>query len=162
MDGDRKVSFYYVRCPERGAKSAKFIMGFRYSDVEEMMAMRQATFSSLSKRIHLRLPMGIDEQKARHMEAKALIGCCKMARKHEILQHALSAATQLNNVVEPCKKVGLDITSVATLQSSNVLWEHGQAIPSIRMLQALVGDDKASSQAMVVGKAKLLAKLVGF
>jgi ataxia telangiectasia mutated family protein len=132
----------------------------RYADVEEIMAMRQATFGSLAKREHLREATGVNEKKARYMEAKALVGCCKMARKHEVLQHALSAATQLNRVVDPCRKVGLDIGGVATLQASNVLWEDGQGLPSIRMLQSLEGDPATSSQSMVVGRAKLLAKLV--
>jgi ataxia telangiectasia mutated family protein len=135
------------------------MMFIRYADVEEMMAMRQATFGSLAKRNHLRKRAAIDSNKARYMEAKALVGCCKMARKHEVLQHALSAATQLNHVVQPCQDVGLDISGVATLQAANVMWEDGQAVPSIKMLLALERDSNASSQSMIVGRAKLLAKL---
>jgi ataxia telangiectasia mutated family protein len=131
----------------------------RYVDVEELMAMRQATFGSLAKRNHLRIRASIDVKKARYMEAEALVGCCKMARKHEVLQHALSAATQLNHIVQPCKDVGLDISGVATLQAANVLWEDGQEVPSIKMLLALEGDSNNASQSMVVGRAKLLAKL---
>lgn len=133
----------------------------RYDDVEDIMAMRQATFGSLAKRNHLRVHTCIDEKKARYMEAQALVGCCKMARKHGVLQHALSAATQLNKVVPACKAVGLDISGASTLQAANVLWEQGQGLPSIKMLQALEIDSTLSSQSMVVRRAKLLAKLVG-
>jgi len=127
-----------------------------------MMAMRQATFGSMAKRNHLMIHAGIDQKQARYMEAKALVGCCKMARKHKVLQHALSAATQLNKVVQPCRKADLDISGVATLQAANVLWEDGQGVPSIKMLTALERDQSNSSQSMVVGRAKLLAKLVSY
>lgn len=126
------------------------------------MAMRQATFSSLAKRAHLRQATKIDTKTARFLEAKALVCSCKMARSHKVLQHSLSAATQLSEAVESCKQVGLDISAVATLQAANVLWDQGQGISSIRMLQALKTNSAVNQQSIVVGKAKLLAKLVGF
>ena len=156
MDGNREVGFSQTwNCNSE-------LNLPRYADVEEMMAMRQATFGSLVKRDHLRAQSGIDKKKARYLEAQALIGCCKMARKHSVLQHALSAATQLSMVVEPCREVGLDISAVATLQVANVLWEDSQSIPSIRMLTALENDKQSASQSMVIGRAKLLAKIVSF
>ena len=125
--------------------------------------MRQATFGSLAKRTHLRMRSGTDvigEKNSRKMEAKTLIECCKMARKHEILQHAISAATQLENLVQPCKDVDLDISGVAALQAANVLWLDGHAVASIRMLSALEQDANAASQSIEVGRAELLATLV--
>jgi len=132
----------------------------RYSDVEEIMAMRQTILSSVAKRDHLRRAVGIDTKTARFLEAKALVASCKMARSHKVLQHSLSAATQLSRAAESCKQVDLDIGAVATLQAANVLWDHGQGIASIRMLQALGFDSALGQQSIVVGKAKLLAKLV--
>jgi len=124
------------------------------------MAMRQTTFSSLAKRKHLRQAAQVDTKTARLLEAKALVGSCKMARSHKVLQHSLSAATQLSKAVESCKHVGLNINAVATLQAANVLWDQGQGISSIRMLQALQMNGAISHQSIDVGKAKLLAKLV--
>ncbi|KAL7272152.1 Serine/threonine-protein kinase tel1 [Rhizina undulata] len=131
----------------------------RYSDVEEIMAMRQAAFGSLSKRQHLRDSAQIDTKTARLIEAKSLVGCIKMARSHKVLQHSLSAATHLSKVVQPCKDVGLDLNAVATLQVANVLWDQGQRTSSIRMLQTLKDNSLSTKQCMVVGKAKLMAKL---
>lgn len=124
------------------------------------MAMRQATFGSLAKQEHLQAATQSDLKVARFLEAQALVGSCKMARSHKVLQHALSAATQLSKVVHSCSSAGIDINAVATLQAANVLWEEGQGIVAIRMLQSLEGDDTTSSQAMTVGKPKILAKLV--
>lgn len=124
------------------------------------MAMRQATFSSLAKRKHLRQAAQINTKTARFLEAKALVGSCKMARSHKVLQHSLSAATQLSKAVGSCKQVGLDINAIATLQAANVLWDQGQGISPIRMLQALQMNSAVDQQSIPVGRAKLLAKLV--
>lgn len=123
------------------------------------MAMRQATVGSLAKRSHLREHAKVSENKAKFMEAHTMIGYCKMARKHEMVQHALSAATQLSRLAPGCKAVGIDISGVAALQVANVLWEDGQGIPSIKMLQDLEKDKTLASQSIVVKRAKLLAKL---
>ncbi|CCX29977.1 Similar to Serine/threonine-protein kinase tel1; acc. no. Q4WVM7 [Pyronema omphalodes CBS 100304] len=130
-----------------------------YSDVEEMLALRQVAFGSLSKRDHLRIHANLEPKQARLFEAEALVSSCKMARKHIALHHALSAAVKLSDIVQPCKEIGLDISGVATLQAANVFWEKGQLVPSIRMLASLENDKASASQTMAVGRAKLLAKL---
>ncbi|KAI5846484.1 hypothetical protein DFP73DRAFT_546051 [Morchella snyderi] len=129
----------------------------RFSDVEEIMAMRQTIFSSLAKREHLRHVTHVDMKTARFLEAKALVDTCKMARSHKVLQHSLSAATQLSKAVSPCKEVGLKIDAVATLQAANVLWDQGRGVPPIKMLQTL--GNSLNPQSIVIGRAKLLAKL---
>lgn len=122
--------------------------------------MRRTTFSSLAKQDHLRAATQTDLRTARLLEVKTLVGTCKMARSHKVLQHALSAATHLEKLVEPCKQLGVDISAISTLQSANVLWELGESVTSIRMLQGLGADAEDLSQSVVVGRAKLLAKLV--
>ncbi|KAI5807112.1 hypothetical protein EDC01DRAFT_638230 [Geopyxis carbonaria] len=143
---------------EKINKRTKWMHTGRYSDVGEIMSMRQATFGSLAKQDHLQASSRITPKLARLLEAKTLVECCKMARSHKILQHALTAATQLSKVVEPCKNSGLDIHAMATLQAAHVLWDDGQGIASIRMLQYLENESD-NSQTLVVGKPKLLAKL---
>lgn len=122
--------------------------------------MRQATCGSLAKQSHLQSATRVDLRLARLMEAKALIGACKMARSHKELQNALSAATQLSKVVESCKKVKADVAEMATLQAANVLWEEGMSVEAIKMMRTLQGRERESSQDMEVGRAKLMAKLV--
>lgn len=132
-----------------------------FSDVEEMMAIRQATFSSIAKRPHLQERANIDLKVARLYEAKALITVCELSRSHKILQHALSASTHLNKVSNLCTEVALDISAATTLQTASVLWDQGEAISSIRMLQGL--DDAKLDiirQDISVGRAELLATLV--
>jgi ataxia telangiectasia mutated family protein len=124
------------------------------------MAMRQTIFSSLAKREHLRRVTHVDMKTARFLEAKALVDTCKMARSHKVLQHSLSAATQLSKAVDPCKEVGLKIDAVATLQAANVLWDQGRGVPPIKMLQILEKNSLINQQSIVTGRAKLLAKLV--
>lgn len=122
--------------------------------------MRQATFGSLAKQKHLQNATGTDLQAARLFEAGALVASCKMARSHSVLQHSLSAATQLSKVVEPCQKAGIEISAVATLQAAKVLWDDGQSKESIGMLKRLGANEDLQEQSMPVGRPKLLARLV--
>lgn len=122
--------------------------------------MRQATFGSLAKQLHLQAATHTNISVARFMEAQSLVGVCKMARSHKVLQQALSAATQLSNVVQSCASAGNNVEAMATLQAANVLWEEGQGVVAVRMLQSLGKNDSTATQSIPVGKAKILAKLV--
>lgn len=132
-----------------------------FSDVEEMMAIRQATFSSIAKRRHLQENANIDLKVARLYQAKALISFCELARSHKTLQHALSASTYLNNIVDLCAEVALDISAAITLQTASVLWDQGEAISAIRLLQGLENANlNVIRQDISVGRTELLATLV--
>ena len=132
-----------------------------FSDVEEMMAIRQTTFSSIAKRQHLQEKANIDQKVARLYEAKALISVCELARSHKVLQHALSASTHLNEVSNLCTEVALDISAATTLQTANVFWDQGEALSAIRMLQGLENAKlDVLQQDISVGRAELLATLV--
>ncbi|RPB23770.1 hypothetical protein L211DRAFT_786209 [Terfezia boudieri ATCC MYA-4762] len=131
-----------------------------FSDVEEMMAIRQATFSSIAKRRHLQENSNIDLKVARLYQAKALISFCELARSHKVLQHALSASTHLNKIVDLCAEVALDISAATTLQTASVLWDQGEATSSIRLLQGLENANlNVIQQDISVGRTELLATL---
>lgn len=126
-----------------------------------MVAIRQATFSSIAKRKHLQENANIDLKSARLYEAKALISACEISRSHKVLQHALSASMHLNKVVNLCAEVALDISAATTLQTASVLWDQGETISSIRMLQGLENTKlDVIRQDISVGRAELLATLV--
>ena len=132
-----------------------------FSDVEEMMTIRQATFSSIAKRRHLQENANIDLKVARLYQAKSLISFCELARSHKVLQHALSASTHLNKIVDLCAEVALDISAATTLQTANVLWDQGEATSSIRLLQGLENANlNVIRQDISVGRTELLATLV--
>lgn len=134
---------------------------YSFTDVEQLMSVRQAAFSSIAQRQHLRDLTKIDVKAARLNEARALIGVCELARSHKVLQHALSAATHLNNVMRLCKDVGLNISAATTLQTANVLWAQGETVSSISMLQDLKGSKTGlENQDIIVSPAELLTTLV--
>ncbi|KAI5811100.1 hypothetical protein DFH27DRAFT_8872 [Peziza echinospora] len=108
-----------------------------FSDVEEILSIRQSTFGSITKRLHLQNKTQLPLKAARLYEASSLISICELSRSHKVLQHSLSAASQLHELVEPCQQIGLDISAAATLQAASVLWEQGETTASIRMLQDL-------------------------
>ncbi|KAF8475673.1 hypothetical protein BDZ91DRAFT_649584 [Kalaharituber pfeilii] len=131
-----------------------------FSEVEEILSIRQVTFSSIAKRQHLQDKIQIDLRAARMYQAKALSSVCELARIHKVHQHALSACTHLSDIVAPCQEIGLDISAVAALQTANVLWDQGEILTSIRVLQEL---DNAKSdmitQDISIGRTELLATL---
>ena len=132
-----------------------------FSDVEELVAIRLVTFSSIVKRQHLQENMNIDLKSARLYEAKALISACELARCHRALQHAISSSMHLNSLIDSCAEVALDISAAAALHAASVLWDQGEATTSIRMLQALESSGlDVIRQDVCVGRAELLATLV--
>ena len=134
-----------------------------FSDVEELVAIRLAIFSSIVKRQHLQEKVNIDLKSARLYEAKALISACELARCHRALQHAISSSMHLNSLIDSCAEVALDISAAATLHAASVLWDQGEATTSIRMLQALESSGlDVNQQDISVGRAELLATLVRF
>ena len=83
-----------------------------------------------------------------------------MSRTHGAIQNALSTVTYLTELVKSCKDVGVDISAVVWLASSNVLWDQGEMTASIRMLRDLQELLDSPSQLIQVSKPELLARLV--
>lgn len=94
------------------------------------------------------------------MEARALLSSSQMSRRHGALQNALAAATYLNQLTQPCKDLGSNISAAVQFESAGVLWDQGEMAASIKMLQDLNSTIDAGKHAIHVGKPELLAKLV--
>ena len=93
-----------------------------------------------------------------------LLASSSISRSHGALQNSLSTTTYLNQLVEPCKSAGINITAAAQFESSHVLWSQGETTASVRLLRDLNHNlrmDLLEPQSFPIGKAELLAKLVG-
>ncbi len=131
-----------------------------FDHVESLVSCRETLFSTLSKSGSLREMTRISSRDARSMEARALLSSSQMSRRHGALQNALAAATYLNQLTQPCKELGVDISAAVQFESAGVLWDQGEMAASIKMLQDLNSTIDAGKQAIHVGKPELLAKLV--
>ncbi|RYP67295.1 hypothetical protein DL771_007313 [Monosporascus sp. 5C6A] len=60
---------------------------------------------------------------------------------------------------EPCADLGLHLDAAVKIEAANSLWDHGEMMPSIHMLQALDGDPNLKKQSIPVSRPDLLAKI---
>ena len=97
------------------------------------------------------------------MECETLLHSASLSRAHDALQDALSSAARLHDLVDPCLRVGIDVSAASAFESARLLWSHGEKNAAVNMLNELNQTSTAESlqsQAVYVGKAGLLAKLV--
>ena len=103
----------------------------------------------------------VSQRGARAVETQALLASSKISRYHGMLQNALSTATYLSHLIEPCEEIGLNVVAAVRYEGANVLWDQGEMTASVRMLQELEFDSRLQAQDIQVGKPEILAKLVG-
>ncbi|EPS44547.1 hypothetical protein H072_1478 [Dactylellina haptotyla CBS 200.50] len=133
-----------------------------FNDVDDIYSARMATCRSMVKRPHLRANARVEIQSVRLLEAKTLIKMCQISRNHNILQKSLTTSVSLSEMIAPCRDIGLEIEAAATLEAATVLWDQGETLPAIGMLQPLLEmseqDNGYLKQAIPIGRPELLAK----
>ena len=117
-------------------------------------------FSMLSKSNSLQGLINISPRDARRIESRVLLASSALSRHHIAHQSALTTATYLTQLVQPCKDIGVSIGAAVEYEGANVLWDQGEMSASIRMLQDLLPGLETRHQDVYVGKPELLAKLV--
>ncbi|KAG8530380.1 uncharacterized protein KY384_004882 [Bacidia gigantensis] len=133
-----------------------------YDHIKDIISCRETAFSTLSKRQGLQQLLNTPLRDSRLMECRVLLASAALSRTHGALQNALTSATYLDQLVEPCQAIGLDITAASQVESAHILWSQGEKEPSVRLLEDLIQNlDKNTrqSQSIPVGKPELLAKL---
>jgi ataxia telangiectasia mutated family protein len=131
-----------------------------FEDVSQILSSRETIFSSLSRRSSLLNATQTNARDARLIEVHTLLESSRMSRNHGALQNSLTTATYLSGLTEPCNKLGLEIGAIAQFEVANVLWDQGEMMASIRVLQSLNTLPDLRKQTVPVGKPELLAKLV--
>ena len=134
-----------------------------FDSAKDICSCRGTIFSSISKKPRLREILKITLRRARLMECKHLLHAASISRAHGALQDALSSATRLSHLVGDCLQAGLDVGAASLFESAQVLWSHGERNASVNMLKELNENytaERLRSQALHVGKAGLLARLV--
>ena len=134
-----------------------------YNHIKDIISCRETTFSCLSKRPRLQELLKTSLREARLMECRMLLASSSISRSHGALQNSLSTATYLNQIVEPCKAVGVNVIAATQFESSHVLWSQGETTASIRLLRELshnLHTNILEPQSISVGRPEMLAKLV--
>ncbi|KAK8220094.1 Serine/threonine-protein kinase tel1 [Zalaria obscura] len=132
----------------------------RSNDAQQMMSFRETIFSTLTRNKSLRDGLHLNLRDCRLVEVQALANSSSFARKHDLIQQSLTAATYLNELVPLCREIGLEIEAAAQLEVASILWKQDEVASSVQMLQDLCFKTDLGGQSVAIGRAGILAQLV--
>ncbi|KAJ3578031.1 hypothetical protein NPX13_g2535 [Xylaria arbuscula] len=130
----------------------------RYDDVGRILSCRETTMNLLSQFSNRGNITSLNPPEARLVQVKSMLLSSNIHRYHQAFQESLSIATSLTHLVQPSIELGLNIDSAARIEVANSLWDHGEMMPSIRMLQHIDEDTDLKKQTIAVSRPDLLAK----
>ena len=79
-------------------------------------------------------------------------------RFHRANQETLSLSTTLTDLIRSSESLGLNVDAAIRMETANSLWDHGEMISSIRMLQNIDKDSSLKKQTVPVSRSDLLSK----
>jgi serine-protein kinase ATM len=80
-------------------------------------------------------------------------------RFHKATQESLNISTSLTDLIAPCESLGVIADASIKIEAANSLWDHGEMISSIRMLQGIDKDSSLKKQSVPVSRSDLLSKI---
>lgn len=80
-------------------------------------------------------------------------------RFHQATQECLNLSTSLVHLIGPCDELGIKVDAAIKIETANSLWDHGEMIHSIRMLQNIDSDSSLKKQTIPVSRSDLLSKI---
>lgn len=153
MDDEREVSVL-------NSTLSEYMLKFpRYDDVSQILSHRQTTLSLLGQKDVLRTSR-ITSLEARLAEVRSMLLSSSISRFHQAKQEALSISTTLRDLVAPSETIGLTIDAAVKMEEAHSLWDYGEMISSIRVLQGLHNDAAGlKKQNVSVSHAEILSKI---
>ncbi|RYO97250.1 hypothetical protein DL764_007350 [Monosporascus ibericus] len=103
----------------------------RYDEVSQILSCRETTLSLLTQNSDLRTSSSVKHPETRLLEVQSM----------------------------PCADLGLYLDAAVKIEAANSLWDHGEMMSSIHMLQAVDGDPNLKKQSIPVSRPDLLAKI---
>lgn len=145
-----------MRCP--GLISDDYLSSFH--DIDQILHCREALFSLMSHKDHLRSSLKLSLECTNLLQAKVIKESLSIARDHQIPQASLRYAISLSKLAQVCDDLGVNIDGSAKFDLANVLWDQGEMTTSIQMLQQVNDQNDLHKQAIPVSRALLLSSLV--
>ncbi|KAI1282438.1 phosphatidylinositol 3 [Xylaria sp. FL0933] len=130
----------------------------RYDEVGHILSCRETTMNLFSQFSNRSQFTRVNPPEARLIQVKSMLLSSSIHRYHQAFQESLNIATSLTHLVQPSADLGLNIDSAARVEVANSLWDHGEMMPSIRMLQHIDEDTDLKKQTIAVSRPDLLAK----
>ncbi|KAH9900647.1 phosphatidylinositol 3 [Xylariomycetidae sp. FL2044] len=130
----------------------------RYDDISHILSCRETTLNLLSQASQSRGKAKVNAADVKLVQVRSLLLSTGVYRYHQATQESLNIATSLRDLIQPSSELGLLIDSAARIEAANSLWDHGEMMPSIRLLQNIDEDTNLKKQTIPVSRADLLAK----
>ncbi|KAI0011757.1 hypothetical protein F4779DRAFT_571164 [Xylariaceae sp. FL0662B] len=137
---------------------SRWMKSGRYEDVGQILSCRETTLSMLAQTSQLREMSKVNPPQATLVHIKSMLLSSNIYRYHRATQESLNVATSLTDLVRSGADLGLQFESVARIEAADSLWDHGEMISSIRMLQSISEDPNFKKQTIPVSRPDLLAK----
>ncbi|KAH0018499.1 hypothetical protein KCU84_g17359, partial [Aureobasidium melanogenum] len=131
----------------------------RFNDAQGIVSCRETLFSLLSQNKNLREALHVSIRDCRAIEAQSIISSSQFARKNDLIQQSLTAATYLSRLVPICQEIDVKIDAAAHFEVATTLWRQGEISTSVQMLQELCSRTDLLKQSIQVGRAGMLAQL---
>lgn len=139
-------------------KRSKWMMSGQYGDVSQILSCRETALSMWSQHHRLR-PSRLTPADARLVHIRGMLLSSEIYRFHRAHQETLNLSTSLTDLIETSEGMGLSVDAAVRIATANSLWDHGETISSIRMLQNIDKDSSLKKQTVPVSRSHLLSKI---
>ncbi|KAF6844577.1 phosphatidylinositol 3 (ataxia telangiectasia mutated) [Colletotrichum musicola] len=139
-------------------KRSQWMRRGRYEDVGHLLSCRDTTLSLMSQQSKLR-GHSLSTAQARQIQIRSMLMSSSIYRFHQATQESLNLSTSLTHLILPCEDLGLKVDAAVKIETANSLWDHGEMIFSIRMLQGIDDDSSLKKQTIPVSRSDLLSKI---
>ena len=127
--------------------------------MSQLLSYRETTLSTISEQNLVRGGMQVTPSEARLVEIKGLILSASIYRFHRAMQESLNVATSLSDLIVPSEALGLSVDAAIKMETASSLWDHGEMVASIRVLQSIDRDSSLKKQMVPVSRSDLLSKI---
>lgn len=139
-------------------RRTKWMMSGRYGDVSQVLSCRETSLSMWEKGYAFR-PATVDSNEARLCQIRGMLLSSGIYRFHRAFQETLNLSTRLTGLIQPSKVLGLGVDAGIRMEAANSLWDQGEMVASIRMLQKIDKDPSFKKQQLDVSKSDILSKI---
>lgn len=112
----------------------------------------------LSQQHRIRPPK-VQASDVRLAQIRGMLLSSDIYRFHQATQESLNLSTSLTDLIKPSEEMGLLVDASIRIEAANSLWDHGEMISSIRMLQNIDKDSSLKKQTVPVSRSNLLSKI---
>ncbi|KAG6006598.1 Serine/threonine-protein kinase tel1 [Claviceps maximensis] len=130
-----------------------------YGDVGHVLSSRETSISMLCQHPDLVKNAELSADVLRQMQVESMILSSGIYRYHQATQECLNIATALTELIPQCKELNLHVDAAIRIEVANSLWDHGEMVTSIRMLQAIDRDSSLMKQNIRICRSDLLSRI---